>query len=72
MTRSIEKIINVKLTEHISETEAIQDELDKLQKKLKENKDIKIAQQFMILKDKMLFHKACTLALQDVLDEVNK
>jgi len=72
MKKSIENIIKAKLTEHIFETEAVQEAIEKAREKVKDNKDLVEAQNLMILKDKMMFHKACAMVLQDVLDEHNK
>ena len=77
MKKPIEKIVRDKLTEHVAETEATQEELDKLRndsKKVQKDSETKLlnAQKVMILKDKMMFHKACSMILQDILDEANK
>lgn len=69
--KDIINIINTKLKEHIDELEATKNASDKLRKEIKDN-NIEQAQQIMILKDKMMFHKTCTLILQDVLDDYEK
>lgn len=72
MEKKIKNIIKNKLIEHISETEAVQEAIEEARKKVKDNKDLLEAQNLMILKDKMMFHKACAMVLQDVLDDINK
>ena len=72
MQKTIEKIVSTKLAEHVSETDAVQQKLEEITKKLQEKRDVEMAQKFMILKDKMIFHKACSMVLQDVLDEAEK
>lgn len=72
MEKKYEKVINKKLTEHILETEATQEELDRLKKQFAEKKETEVGFKLAVLKDKLIFHKACSMALQDVLDEVSK
>lgn len=56
------------LAEHVEETEATKVELDKLNAKMTDKKDIELARKIMILKDKLMFHKACSMVLQDLLN----
>ena len=72
MEATILKIINKKLAEHVTEVDAVQQEIEEKRTKAKESKDIDAARNLMILKDKMMFHKACAMILQDVLDEIPK
>lgn len=75
---SLVKIITAKLFDHVMETEEVGKEIEKVQKEFnlikKDNwkEATRLASELMILKDKMLFHKACAAALQDVLDEAEK
>lgn len=64
-------IINIKIKENIDELEATQNEIDKIKKGLKRD-DMESARKMMILKDKLIFHKSCSLVLQDVIDEYRK
>ena len=68
----MDKLAKKMLAEHIYETEATQYELDKLREKMKDSKDMVLAQKMMILKDKMIFHKACLMVLQKLIDETTK
>lgn len=62
------EIINKKIYEHVMEVEATQISLDKARDK-NANKEpaIETARNMMILKDKLMFHKACAMALADLL-----
>ena len=71
MESKILAIINKKLAEHVNEVDAVQQELEGKREKARENKDIDSARNLMILKDKMMFHKACSMILQDVLDDID-
>ena len=68
----MKKIINNKLIEHVSEIEATQQEIEIEQQKFFDNKNVETARHMMILKDKILFHKACSMVLQELLDEADK
>jgi len=63
------QIIKNKMTDHIREVEATKTQLEVLNNTKKDKKDIDLARRIMVLKDKLMFHKACSMVLQDVLDE---
>lgn len=72
--------INTKITEHTNEIRAAQQALDGIMSKttLKPGSVSEAAKnsqqniiQLGILKDKIIFHKACKLTLEDLLTEIN-
>lgn len=71
-TVEILKIIEQKVKEHETQMAACQINLDAIQTSLtdKNKPDIKVLGKLAILKDKMIFHKACKMALEDVLKEI--
>lgn len=75
MIDDIKKIINQKIAEHKIEIAGCLAELDK-DKGFKEGSSIenavKKAQLRAILKDKAIFHRACSACLQDVLEDIEK
>lgn len=60
-------IINTKIDEHKKEVEACSGGLEALQKK---EKALDNAMKHMVLKDKIIFHKACLLVLNDLKDAI--
>jgi len=60
------------MTDHKAESLATTTELEVLNNTKKNKKDIDLARRIMVLKDKLMFHKACSMVLQDVLDERKK
>lgn len=66
-TVEIITLINTKIEEHKKEIEACDIGLKAL---LKKDKALDNAMKHMILKDKVIFHKACLLALNDLKDSI--
>lgn len=67
------EIIKKKIKEHETEMSGCQINLDAAQTSLtgKDRPDIKNIGKLAILKDKMMFHKACKMTLEDLLNEIN-
>lgn len=68
-------IIEQKIQEHKLESAGSELNTQKLQKQAKETRrpDLQTLQQLAILKDKALFHKAATMILEELKDElINK
>jgi hypothetical protein len=63
----IMNIINSNIKDHNNEIKEVEKALFEFQQ---QNRDIKVAQKVMILKDKALFHNACMLVLKDLLEEI--
>lgn len=68
------KIIKNNIAEHEKELMLVQANMDGKQKNLTSGKspDIKELSKLAVLKDKLLFHKACKMCLEDLLEQVNK
>ncbi len=66
------KLIQKKIKEHEVEMTGCQTSLDAAQMSLTSNNrpDITKIAQLATVKDKMIFHKACKMALEDLLEEV--
>lgn len=65
-TQEIKDLISSRAGEHDKARVAAADEL----KAMKKEKTIESASKHMILKDKIMFHKACSMALKQVLEEI--
>lgn len=62
----VKALIRKKISEHNVEIEGAMNDHDRI----KPNKDIQLAMKKMVLKDKLVFHKACAATLQDLLKEL--
>lgn len=76
----VKELINKKIDEHRMEMNGSNNLQGKIQSKLetlKNNKTIpmedkiKTAQELLIIKEKLVFHKACIAVLNDLLEDIN-
>lgn len=65
-TEEIVRLLDKKIEEHKTVIEDMSEDL----KKMKKDGKIESAYKHMILKDKLMFHKAAILALKDVKNEI--
>ena len=65
----IKEKITKNIKDHIVEVEGCELELEKLNKA---KKTLDTAQKIMVYKDKMLFHKACVLCLNQLKEELQQ
>jgi hypothetical protein len=65
-------LINTKLAEHKHEMVECAKYVPTQQDLVKNNRNVKEAGKLMVIKDKLLFHKACVLLLEDLLKDINE
>jgi hypothetical protein len=67
----IQASINSKIEEHKKEIQLANDELEDLKKDKKAYGSMQVAMKHIVLKDKIMFHKAAILTLDDLKQTIN-